>query len=420
MRGRSLFLQSLVCFSTSMLLWPLNSQADLNFITKFTVKDYPGFVRCRIESKQPLHYEKIFLQKQPRLVIDAYNTYLLSQDSIILWTNRAVSDFRYAYKKDNRLRMVLDLKGQYSAKESRLSFAKDHQNVLILDLIKQKPKAILPAPKMAALTAHRVKFLTRFHKHSTKAKSHPVKPKRQVVIVIDPGHGGKDPGALGMNGINEKDIVLQISRMLQKDINQQSGFKAILTRKGDYYLTLRERLARAREYRADMFIAIHADAYMHSDAYGASVYALSLRGATSEAARWIAKKENESELMGGVDLGDKSNLLKTVLLNLSQSATLRASIRVGRRIIKSLGDVTDLHRAKVEQAAFVVLKSPDIPSLLVETGFISNPSERRKLITRAYQQHIAWAIMQGIKSYFVYRPPRGTELAMHKLNKRLH
>lgn len=235
------------------------------------------------------------------------------------------------------------------------------------------------------------------------------------MIVIDPGHGGKDPGATGPRGIHEKDIVLKISKALQQDINRQPGFKAVLTRKSDYYLTLRQRLQIARRYHADMFIAIHADADPGRHAEGASVFALSLRGATSEAARWIAKNENASELVGGVDLGDKSTLLKSVLLNLSQTATIRASLRIGQRIIDTIDNVVHLHHNKVEQAAFVVLKSPDIPSLLIETGFITNPREERKLINHKYQQKLAIAIMQGIRHYFIHWTPRNTWLAQHKI-----
>ena len=196
----------------------------------------------------------------------------------------------------------------------------------------------------------------------------------RIIVMIDPGHGGKDPGATGPRGVHEKRVVLQISRALQKAINKHRGFKAVLTRSDDRYLTLRRRLSLAREHHADMFIAIHADAFVNASAHGASVFALSQRGATSEAARWLAQKENESELMGGVDLADKDQMLRSVLIDLSQTATIGSSLNMGAGLIQSLKKVVPMHSSKVEQAAFVVLKSPDIPSLLVETGFISNPS----------------------------------------------
>lgn len=191
--------------------------------------------------------------------------------------------------------------------------------------------------------------------------------------MIDPGHGGKDPGASGVRGTHEKDVVLAISKKLAALINRQPGFRAVLTRSTDRYIPLRTRLAIARKYKADMFVAIHADAWKERDAKGVSVFALSSRGATSEAARWIANRENKSELMGGVALQDKSNMLKSVLINLSQTATVRASLKIGDNLLEAFRHITTLHHSRVEQAAFVVLKSPDIPSLLVETGFLSNP-----------------------------------------------
>lgn len=230
-------------------------------------------------------------------------------------------------------------------------------------------------------------------------------------MVIDPGHGGKDPGAIGRGGSHEKNIVLSISNYLKNWINQEPGFHAVLTRKGDYYLPLRTRLAIARKYKADMFIAIHADAWRNRDSHGVSIYALSQRGATSEAARWLAKRENASELMGGVALQDKSHMLKSVLISLSQSATIRSSLEIGAAMMRAIRHIATLHHPRVEQAAFVVLKSPDIPSLLVETGFISNPREERRLRNQAHQKKIAQAIMFGIQRYFISRPPRYTWLS---------
>ncbi|MBS0350667.1 MAG: N-acetylmuramoyl-L-alanine amidase [Proteobacteria bacterium] len=236
---------------------------------------------------------------------------------------------------------------------------------------------------------------------------------KDVIVVIDPGHGGKDPGATGIKNIHEKTIVLSIARKLQNLINQQPGFKAVLTRNNDYYLTLRQRLAIARKNHADMFIAIHADAYPDPLAHGVSVFALSQRGATSEAARWLAARENQSELMGGVELNDKGNVLKSVLINLSQTATIQASLLIGGNLLDNMHDIATLHHPGVEQAAFVVLKSPDIPSLLIETGFLSNSHEEVKLSSATYQNSLAHAMMLGIKEYFLQRPPPNTWLAMH-------
>lgn len=239
----------------------------------------------------------------------------------------------------------------------------------------------------------------------------PTSSHRAIVVVIDPGHGGKDPGAVGIKQIHEKEIVLHIAKKLQTLINQQPGFKAVLTREGDYYLTLRERLAIARKNKADMFIAIHADAYTDPNAHGVSVFALSNRGATSEAARWLATRENQSELMGGVDLPNKQDPLRSVLINLSQNATIQASLMIGQEMLDHIHPLAHLHHIHLEQAAFVVLKSPDIPSLLVETGFLSNGQEEHKLNDQYYQQNLARAMMMGIKKYFTKRPPPGTWLA---------
>jgi|GEM_PF-1857945 len=233
----------------------------------------------------------------------------------------------------------------------------------------------------------------------------------KIIVVIDPGHGGKDPGATGPRGTHEKKVVLAIAKKLQKEINSYPGFKAVLTRGDDRYLTLRYRLALARDYHGDMFVAIHADAYINASAHGASVFALSSRGATSEAARWLAQRENQSELMGGVDLADKNRTLRSVLIDLSQTATIGASLKMGSGIITNLRTIVPMHANHVEQAAFVVLKSPDIPSLLIETGFISNPTEEQQLIMRSHQQKLAQAIAKGIVHYFKTHPPRGSALA---------
>lgn len=235
---------------------------------------------------------------------------------------------------------------------------------------------------------------------------------RDVIVVIDPGHGGKDPGATGYHGTHEKNVVLAISRGVQRDIDEQPGFKAVLTRTGDYFIPLRGRLAIARNNKADMFVAIHADASPDTSAQGVSVFALSERGATSEEARWLASRENQSELIGGVSLGDKNNMLKSVLINLSQTATVQSSLQIGEDLTQNIGHFAELHHGhRVEQAAFVVLKSPDIPSLLIETGFISNTYEESRLNSSLYQNRLAQAIAEGICEYFRAHPPRGTYLA---------
>lgn len=232
--------------------------------------------------------------------------------------------------------------------------------------------------------------------------------QRDVIIIIDPGHGGKDPGAIGYRGTREKDIALAVAKILQKAINQVKGFRAILTRNGDYFISLRERLGIAHQHKADMFIAIHADAYKYRSSHGASIFALSQKGATSEAARWLAEKENESEL--GQTISDKNQLLRSVLIDLAQVATIRTSLEIGETLLQKLSHISHLHSHRIEQAAFVVLKSPDIPSLLIETGFITDPYEENRLRDSKYQQKIANCIATGVIEYFIHRSPPGTYL----------
>ncbi len=238
---------------------------------------------------------------------------------------------------------------------------------------------------------------------------------RPVIIVIDPGHGGHDSGAIGYSGTQEKRITLAVAKALQKIINKTSGFHAILTRNDDYFIPLRRRLGIAHEKKGDMFISIHADAYINNTAHGVSVFALSQKGATSEAARWLAQKENESEL--GQAISDKSSLLRSVLIDLAQTATISASLEIGSKILQALSGVASLHFAEVEQAAFVVLKSPDIPSLLVEVGFITYGPEEKKLRDARYQEEVAVRLAHGIQSYFVRHPPPGSYLAKFRPQK---
>lgn len=240
---------------------------------------------------------------------------------------------------------------------------------------------------------------------------------RDVVVVIDPGHGGKDPGAIGPRHFAEKNVVLAIAQKLKQQIDQQPGMHAVLTRSGDYYVGLRERLNIARHYNADIFVSIHADAFNNHNSNGASIFALSQTGATSEAARWLAEKENYSEL-GGVNLSsldDKNGVIRTVLLDLSQTATISASLKMGTQMLHHIDKITNLHNRAVEQARFVVLKSPDIPSVLVETGFITNPHDEKNLTSPYYQMQLTRAIFAGIKRYFLEYPPHGTRLEMMAL-----
>ena len=237
---------------------------------------------------------------------------------------------------------------------------------------------------------------------------------RDIVVAVDAGHGGKDPGALGRAGTREKDVVLAIARALARRIDAEPGMKAMLTRSDDNYIAHRERIKRARDGGADLFVSIHADAVRNRDVSGSSVYVLSERGATDEAARWLAERENASDLVGGVTLDDKDTMLASVLLDLSQSASISSSMVAAERVLASLDRVGQVRKPRVQQAGFLVLKSPDIPSMLVETAYISNPAEEKRLRTQSHQRKLAEAIFAGVREYFVTYPPQGTQFAQRR------
>lgn len=233
----------------------------------------------------------------------------------------------------------------------------------------------------------------------------PFKMRRLLTVAIDPGHGGEDPGAIGASGSREKDVVLQIAHRLRAKIDAQPNMRAMMTRDADFFVPLNVRVQKARRVQADLFVSIHADAFLSPEAKGASVFALSERGASSTAARWIANKENASDLIGGANMGNKDAQVARVLLDLSTTAQINDSLQVGKAVLSEIGGVNRLHKGSVEQAGFAVLKAPDIPSILIETAFISNPDEERKLNDDAHQEQLANAILRGIRAYFARNPP---------------
>jgi N-acetylmuramoyl-L-alanine amidase len=287
-------------------------------------------------------------------------------------------------------RVVFDLEGAVQPKSFLLAPSDGAGYRLIVDLYKKGK--VRGAVKSAAALA--------------------VKP-RDIVIAVDPGHGGVDPGATGSSGTREKDITLAVARELKRQIDAQQGMRAVLTRDGDVFVPLAERYQKARNAKADLFVSVHADAYASGDARGSSVWMLSSRGATSQAARWLADRENEADLVGGVKLEDKDHTLAAVLLDLSQGATLEASGAVAQRVLRSLGRIGPTHRGYVEKANFVVLRSPDVPSILVETAFITNPLEERRLNSAAQREKLASAILEGARDYFRSTPPPGTWFAVN-------
>ena len=246
-----------------------------------------------------------------------------------------------------------------------------------------------------------------------QAASEPAK-LRDLVIAIDAGHGGEDSGARGKRGTHEKDVVLAIARRLARLVEKEPGMRPVLIRDGDYYIGLRQRIEKARKHRADLFISIHADAFRDRRVQGSSVFVISRSGASSEMARWLAARENASDLVGGVSLDDKDDLLAEVLLDLAQTATQEASNEVANRVLAEMKRVGKVHKKRVQRAGFVVLKSPDIPSMLIETAYISNPAEEKKLKSAKHQQKVANAIMAGVRSYFSANPPAGTLMAQNR------
>ena len=339
---------------------------------------------------------KIFTMGNPdRLVIDIKNTVSKTNLRALELPPELIKGVRQAARNQTDLRVVFDLNSKIKPSSFVLPPNSQYGNRLVIDLY--------PAAQTVQ-TAEKGKPVV------TKRLSE----KRQVVIAIDPGHGGEDPGAIGPKGIREKVVVMAIAKGLAAIFKSQAGYQPVLVRGGDYYVGLRQRTILAREHKADMMISIHADAFKSPQANGASVYALSKRGATSEAARWLADSENSADLIGGVggvSLSDKDDVLAGVLVDLSMTASLRSSVAAGSEVVRELGKVTRLHKKQLEQAGFVVLKSPDIPSILVETGFISNPKEAEKLNNPSHQRALARAIYNGVQGYFSENPPPGTYLA---------
>ncbi|MDA8865905.1 N-acetylmuramoyl-L-alanine amidase [Porticoccaceae bacterium] len=350
----------------------------------------PDNTRLVFDVSGAIEYKVFSLDNPHRLVIDISN--IINQPSVanLDFKNSPITKMRTAQRSAKELRIVLDLKSAVTPKHFTLKANEQYSNRLVIDLYDKK-------------------------RNVSRTVNELVKQSdRKIVIAIDAGHGGEDPGALGPQRMREKNVVLQISKRLEKLFDNDPNYKGILVRKGDYYLAHRKRTQIARDNKADFFVSIHADAFTDPRANGASVYALSNQGATSEAARFLAKKQNNADLIGGataLNLGSKDQMLAGVLLDLSMTATMSTSLEAGAHVLRQMGSVARLHKKKVEQAGFLVLKSPDIPSLLIETGFISNPKEARQLRTADYQQRMAKAIFSGIDQYYTEHPPEGTLLA---------
>jgi len=377
--------------------------------TLLAVRVWPASIYTRVTLEysaplsQPLKFTHLMLKDPDRLVVDIegveFNSVLQSLPGKILESDPQIRLIRAGRFKPDVVRLVIELKGEVKPQIFSLNPIGEYNHRLVLDLYPAEP----PDPLMALLDKHG-------DSAAVQPGQKPLRPAEQpdiqrlVTVVIDPGHGGEDPGAIGRGGSYEKHVTLAISRRLKAKIDAEPNMRAVLTRDGDYFVPLGQRVSKARRVRADLFISVHADAFIKPTARGSSVFVLSENGASSSAARWLANRENSADLVGGVNFGVKDPHLARTLLDLSQTATLNDSLKLGRAVLGEVGNINTLHGGRVEQANFAVLKAPDIPSILVETAFISNPEEEARLVDEAYQDKMANALVAGIRRYFAQNP----------------
>ena len=349
----------------------------------------PDSTRVVLDLSGRAQHSLVVLKNPDRVVLDVPGARMARGARGAPAAAGAVKQMRMAKRPSGDLRFVIDLSHQIRAKSFLAQPNHQYGYRLVIDL----GGGGAAAPDIPVKAEH-------------------ARPDaRDLIIAIDAGHGGEDPGAIGKNGTREKDVVLAIARALAQRVNEEPGMRATLTRDGDYFVPLRDRMKRARARQADLFVSIHADSIRDRSVDGSSVYILSQRGATDEASRWLAERENASDLIGGVSLDDKGDVLASVLLDLSQSASLNASQSAAQNVLRQLYAVGEVRKPQVQQARFMVLKSPDIPSMLVETAYISNPQEERRLRGSAQQAKLAAAIHQGVRAYFYSDPPAGTRIA---------
>ena len=405
-------------------------------ITSTRVWPAQDYTRVTLESRTPIQHSLFGLENPERLVLDLENVDITAALNGLVEKIGAndpyVKSVRIGRFKPGTIRLVFDLKAKVKPQAFALAPVGDYGHRLVLDLYPLEP----PDPLLAFLDRHQSQRTAGADvvppersapgaqppavAEVTQARQPPVAPERParaepgkarpapnrlIIVAIDAGHGGEDPGAVGRGGTYEKNVTFAIAKKLKARIDQEPNMRSVLIRDGDYYLPLQMRMQKARRVHADLFVSVHADAFIRPNARGSSVFALSEGGATSVAARWLAKRENEADLIGGVNLDVPDPYLKQTLLDLSQTATINDSLKVGKAVLAELGGINTLHKPRVEQAGFAVLKSPDIPSILVETAFISNPHEEKRLKDSAYQEKMAAAIVSGIKRYFAKNPP---------------
>ena len=350
----------------------------------------PDNTRLVIDLNAPVIHKLFALKSPNRIVIDLKDSQFPGKLPAFNYSETKIRNIRFAKQKNGQLRFVIDLASAVQPKSFVLKPQGVYGHRLVVDLFHDENQS---------RSVKRKPYVPSF------------KGKRNVIVAIDAGHGGEDPGALGRRGTREKDVVLAIAKQLEKLIKREPGMTPLMIRRGDYYVGLKQRVRIARQKQADLFISIHADAFRNTKARGTSVFVLSERGASSEVASFLAKSENRADLIGGVSLDDKDDLLKMVLMDMVKNSTVEDSHDVAGRVLNNLRGVNHLHKDKIEQAAFRVLKAPDIPSILIETAFISNPQEERRLKSTRHQKKLAKAILSGVRSYFRSNPPPGTLLA---------
>jgi len=357
----------------------------------------PDNTRLVFDLNGPVEHTLFRLHKPERIVIDLHKAHLRTSLKTLKYDDGNIKGVRYARRNGKDVRIVLDLKRAVQPKSFALKPQREYGDRLVIDLFDKQSRS-------QAVVQKRFRNTIR---------------SRDLIIAIDAGHGGDDPGAIGPRRTREKDVVLAIAKKLNSMIKKERGMRPVMIRKGDYFLSLKQRVNIARKYQADLFISIHADAFHKPQAKGSSVYILSDGKSSSEVARFLADSENNSDLIGGVSLDDKGDLLKMVLVDMVQNNTIEDSHQVAKSVLTSLRGVSRLHKHRVEQAGFRVLKAPDVPSILVETAFISNPTEEKRLRSSHYQQKLAQAMLTGIRNYFRVNAPKGTLLAQAKRRHRI-
>lgn len=406
------------------VLAPLPSYASQIVAVRVWPSD--EYTRVTLENDSNLKVTHFLLKDPERLVVDIegvdLNPTLKELVAKIQPNDPYISQVRIGQNRQNVVRMVFDLKSTIKPQVFTLMPVGEYKYRFVIDLYPETPhdpiRAMIekgdwftenqkPNPPVAAAPAEPAPAITEQQAPvaSNNSNSNNLKLDRVITIALDPGHGGEDPGAIGSRGNYEKNIVLSIAHRLKRHIDAQPNMRAMLTRDGDYFVPLGTRVQKARKVQADLFISIHADAFIRPSASGSSVFVLSEKGASSSAARWLADKENAADLIGGINIKSHDRQLASVLLDLSTTAQINDSMRIGNAVLSEIGNINRLHKGSVEQAGFAVLKAPDIPSILIETAFISNPEEEAKLTNEKYQEQMATSIMNGIKQYFAKNPP---------------